>query len=260
MRFGLLFFTLMFACDAEMAQQADATSSTGEMECPAPEALSCPEAPDALECVGSKAPPVFPKGFPLEDAYAGQTSQACADITSQEANGRWQRAIESWCLHRVHHSSRGDMGNIIESRFDKSQVHDRDRPSAWWFYLAAIRTDRLDPESCEHHRIDKLEGHPAACYIMAKEWPVKVPKEIGPETTKRWFSHPHDMERFGARGPIDFNALVGYGAIPGCYPPEAFDRVDVSITAVVRRSIRICAKHGCATKWEIKEHWNEPLD
>lgn len=262
MRFALLFFTLLFACKAETAHRIDsesAASSTGDLECPAPEAQECPACEAPVACEKEDGPPPYPKGFYPADQYAGDTQLACQQISEEEA-GKWAKPVKAWCNHRVHHSSRGETGNVIKSRIDGSQVHDRDRPSAHWFYEAAKRTGRIDPDNCVHHRFDKLEGHPSSCYKMAADWPFKVPAELPDARKKRWLQSPHDLERFGARGPIDFNVLVGYGALPGCYAPEAFDRVDVTVTALVRRSVRICAEFGCRTKWDIKEHWNDSID
>ena len=261
MRFALLFFTLLFACQVEEAHQITGSDvSTGDVECSAPEPQSCPDCDAPVACEKAGEPPPYPKGFGPVDEYAGDTRRACKEISAREGGAQYGYAIEKWCNHRVHHSSRGETGNIIKSIVDESQVHDRDRPSAHWFYKAAIRSGRIDPETCVHHRFEKLEGHPSECYKMAAEWPFKVPATLPAARKKRWLQAPHDLERFGARGPIDFNVLVGYGALPGCYPPEAFDRVDVTVTALVRRSVRICAKHGCNSRWDIKDHWNESID
>jgi len=265
-RYMHLLFLLIFACSCETAEMVDSTeaATTG----PPLEMGACPEppTPEPVQCPSCEAPPeekpALPAGFLAEDEFPGRPLKACVDITVRElGESEWMEPVMDWCYHRVHHSSRGDEGHIVKSRVDGSQLHDRDRPTGRWFYDAAVRTGRMDPERCEHHRIDPLDAaHPGGCYVMANDWPFKKPARLSEDRKRRWLEDSHAKEAFGSRGPIDFNALVGYGAIPGCYPFSAFDRNDVSVTALVRRSTRICARWGCKTKWDIKAHWSDSLD
>ena len=201
--------------------------------------------------------PQVPPGFPAVDPYdapARGIREACYQTAEAEAPEKWRTPIFRWCLHRAYSSSRY---GVVESRIDGSWLHDRDRPSASWFYSAAVRTGRIDPETCAAHRADGPSAHPGGCWRLAAQWPFKIPATLPDDKRARWFASSHDLERFGTRGPIDVHALTGYATIPGCYPPEAFDRFDVAAAFVVRRSVGICTRWGCHSKWDIKEHWSD---
>jgi len=194
----------------------------------------------------------IPPGFPPVDQYKSH-DEACREVVKKEVpkeKATWRKAINMWCEHRSYHGSRYQ---IIESKVDGSQIHDRDRPTAWIFYTQNVLGGVLDPDNCEYHAVNYKLKHTRNCRKLAKNWDFR--NKLTDKIKRQWFGHPHDMERFGTRGPHDWPAANVYRYIPGCYPPEQMDRFDVSITATVRHSLEICEKHGCMTKWDIKKYW-----
>jgi len=202
--------------------------------------LAPPRLRDAFQAV--------PPGFPAKDAYESH-DEACLAVVAELVPPRWRRPILMWCEHRVFHSSRG--GTVV-SKVDGSQIHDRDRPTAWVFYEVGIANGHLDP-GCPFHQIRRSIRHPAECRRLARDWPFRSPR-MTERLRTQWLKHSHDMERFGARGPIDWNANA-FRHIPGCWDPAQLDRFDVSVTALVRAALAICEEHGCSSKHEIKAHW-----
>jgi hypothetical protein len=193
-----------------------------------------------------------PPGFPDKDEYTSHSEACLAIITKEvpEDKPGWRRAILGWCEHRSYHASRN---TIIKSRVDGSQIHDRDRPTAWIFYEQAVVDGRLDPDNCPFHGVNRKIRHPRKCQYLRVHWPFKdVP--LSDKRKWEWATHPHDMERFGARGPHDWNANA-YKIIPGCWDPAQLERFDVGITMTVRASLNICEKYGCVTKGDIRAHW-----
>ena len=236
------------------------------------EAEACPGFPDAEPCETCATCPAGvepipqpqPAGFPPEDEFPLDPKAALEAALEREVPKELHKPIRNMCRHRVKNSSRvWQLGKQIVSRIDGSAIHDRDRPSGLYFYAIAVKMDLMDPESCVYHRVPKLkEGHPTACYQMAAEYSSRFTVELAKERKDKWLHNSHAYEYFGARGPIDWNAYHGYGTIPGCYDFASFDRTDVAMTACVRKSHRICIKHGCAnynSKRDIKPHWNKKL-
>lgn len=221
-----------------------------------------------------------PVGFPEQDEFplephewstkdGGAAQEACIVITKRElkrlhAPEEWFKPIYTYCRWRVMNSSRAwQLGKQVESRVDGSPVHDRDLSSGWYFYGIAVEKGRMNPKTCPHHRMPSLHvEHPQECSDIADNYEKLFKRVLKPDRKKRWLDKSHAFEKFGARGPVDWNAYHGYKAISGCYPFTAFDRTDVAVTAVVRRSIKICTKYECApvstTKY-IKPHWNEAI-
>jgi hypothetical protein len=191
-----------------------------------------------------------PPGFPPADRFSS-ISDACVQLTKEHAPAKYSRAVYDYCEHRSWGSSRN---NIIESRVDKTQIHDRDRPFAWRFYNRGIITGTIDPSNCLHHEIDSGVPHPRSEKKLANEWPFGRPKMTA-ALRGQWFDHHHDMERFGTRGPHDNNFATAVYWIPGCYPPEVLDRNDVNATITVLRSIAICESYGCPNKHAIRKRW-----
>ena len=202
------------------------------------------EHPDALQ----RQPP----GFGAVDRYTSH-DEACLAVVQlevPESKPGWRRAILDWCEHRSYHASRS---GIVESKVDGSQIHDRDRPTAWRFYEHRVVDGTLDPTSCSVHAVDRELEHDQTCLALKRDWPFNSPT-MTEELGRSWMQHPHDMERFGARGPHDHNANA-YRTIPGCWDPQQLERFDVSMTVTVRSSLRICECWGCATKRDIRAHW-----
>jgi len=195
-------------------------------------------------------PALQPSGFPDQDRFPS-ISEACVQLTKELVPRKWTRPVYDYCEHRSFHSSRN---NVIQSRVDKTQLHDRDRPFAWRFYNRGIITGTLDPDNCHHHQIDKTLKHPREGKQLAKEWPFGKPK-MTEALRHQWLRHPHDMERFGTRGPHDNHLGTAVYWLPGCYPPEALDRNDVNATVTILRSIAICESYGCASKGDIRKRW-----
>lgn len=194
-------------------------------------------------------PTPYPPGFGPVDRYTSH-HEACLGVVDAEVPRPWQRAILDWCDHRSYHSSRN---GIVKSKVDGSQTHDRDRPTSWSFYKRAVADGTLDPEGCPWHAIDSDVDHPPGCRELREDWPFKSPK-MTEKLGRRWLSHSHDMERFGARGPHDNNANA-YRVIRGCWDPQQLERFDVAITATVRAALTICECWGCSSKKDIKAHW-----
>lgn len=193
-----------------------------------------------------------PPGFPRQDQY-GSHDEACMDLVKTRVpkdKPAWRRAILDWCEHRSFHASRN---TIVKSRVDGSQIHDRDRPTAWIFYERGVTGGWLDPDNCPFHRINRKLKHPPRCHRLRRNWPFKDTR-LTDKMSWKWLHHPHDMERFGARGPHDWNANA-FKHIPGCWDPAQLDRFDVGITVTVIASLKICEKHGCFTKRDIKRYW-----
>ncbi len=194
-----------------------------------------------------------PESMPDADPYP-DISAACADTVRQEVPSKWQRQILDYCEHRSYASTRY---TVVKSRVDGTQIHDRDRPFAWRFYTRGLTWGRLDPVNCEHHRVDREVVHPKAGRKLARNWPFARP-EMTDKMRTEWLKHPHDMERFGTRGPHDHNLAFSIKYVPGCYPPEALDRFDVAAMITVKKAMYICERHGCRNKWDIKRHWGWP--
>lgn len=216
-----------------------------------------------------------PEGFPEEDEFplvphefseknGGAAMEACKAITAREAPKELYKPVYAYCRWRVMHSSRAwQLGKQVQSYVDGSAIHDRDRPSAHYFYKIAVKAGRIDPKTCPHHRIPDLKvEHPVENFVIAKEYEQRFKVPLDEKRKKRWLDSSHAYEQFGARGPIDWNVYHGMKAIGGCYPFSAFDRTDVAVTAVVRRSIKICREYGCPNvnsgKY-VKQHWNEAI-
>lgn len=207
--------------------------------------------PDPPEVTHASSP--VPDGFPAKDQYETH-DEACFEIVKKEVprDKGWRGPILDWCNHRSYHASRFQM---IESKVDPgTSIHGRDRPVAWMFYQRGVLRGRLDPERCAFHRIDRKIKHPPRCVRLRRNWPYSDVK-LSDFRQRQWKEHPHDMERFGTRGPHDWPVAGAIGFIPGCWDPAQLDRRDVNITATVRGSLKICKKHGCVTKFDIKEHW-----
>lgn len=208
--------------------------------------------PDPPEITHAFSP--VPPGFPPKDQYESH-DEACFEIVKKEVpkdKPGWQRAILDWCNHRSFAASRYQM---IESKIDPgTAIHGRDRPVAWMFYERGVLRGRLDPERCPFHKIDRSIKHPPLCVKLRRHWPYKDTK-LSDFRQRNWKEHPHDMERLGTRGPHDWPVPNAIGFIPGCWDPAQLDRRDVNITATVRGSLKICKRHGCSQKKDIREHW-----
>ncbi|MCP4967398.1 MAG: hypothetical protein GY926_19470 [bacterium] len=204
-----------------------------------------PPPPDPLP----KAFPPEPPGFGKVDRFVSH-DEACFTVTHELVPYKWRGPVRMWCLHRSHSSSRN---GTVTSRVDGSEIHDRDRPTAWRFWNRLVSRGVLDPYKCPYHAINRNLKHTANCVKLRRNWPFKD-VEL-PEATKRqWALHPHDMERFGARGPHDNNGNA-FNHIPGCWDPKQLERFDVGITVTVLASLKICERFGCKTKWDIKRCW-----
>lgn len=192
-----------------------------------------------------------PPGFPAADRYSSH-DEACLAVVNElvpESRPGWIRPILLWCEHRSYHASRN---TTVVSKVDGSQIHDRDRPTAWVFYELGISKDWLQPD-CPFHQINRKVRHPRGCRKLADNWPFRRPA-MTERMRNQWLRHPHEMEKFGARGPHDWNANA-FRYIPGCWDPAQLDRFDVGISATVLHAMQICADHGCPSKAEIKAHW-----
>lgn len=201
--------------------------------------------------LGSKNNPYteIPPAFGPRDEYSSH-DEACLGWVKDTVPEKWQRAVIAWCEHRSYHSSRN---GVVVSRVDGTQIHDRDRPTAWMFYQKQVLKGKLDPEVCPYHRINRNIPHPPECKRLARNWPfgdVKLTSKI----KNQWMNHPHDMERFGARGPHDWNANA-YNHLPGCWDPAQLERFDVGIGITVKAALAICERFGCRNKWDIKKYW-----
>ena len=231
---------------------AEEEENPGTEETEAPDAALPAHAPSGGLASASAVPTVaLPPGFPPEDRFK-TSSEACLTITKELVPRKWQRAIYGYCEHRSWASSRN---GVVHSRVDGSQIHDRDRPIAWAFYAGGILRGTIDPDTCEHHRIDRSIRHPRKGRRLAKNWPFKRPK-MTTQRRGKWLRHPHEMERFGSRGPHDNHMSTAVHYIPGCWAPEAMDRNDVGVTVTIKRSLAICERtKKCWHKSHIREHW-----
>lgn len=252
MRVLLLLVALLAACGTP-APTEPATASEAAPE-PAP-SLPVIVEPGGWEDAAPQPPPApaeayraVPPGFPAEDAYTSHT-EACVAVVRAEVPEKWRRPVLKWCEHRSFASSRFQR---VVSRVDGSQIHDRDRPTAWMFWANGMAAGHLDPE-CPFHRVNEKLPHTKNCKKLQRHWPFKDVR-LTEKILTGWRRHPHDMERFGARGPHDWNANA-YRHIPGCWDPAQLERFDVGITTTVRASLAICEKYGCGSKWDIKAHW-----
>ena len=190
-----------------------------------------------------------PFGFPVEDRFADH-SDACVTLVRETVPMSWRKAVLDWCNHRSYAASRY---TTIVSRVDGSQIHDRDRPTAWMFWVYQANKEVLTPDTCPFHAINRKLKHTKNCVKLRRHWPFKD-VHLGERLRREWAAHPHDMERFGARGPHDWNANA-YNHIPGCWDPAQLDRFDVNITVTVLRSLEICEEYGCRNKAAIRAHW-----
>lgn len=198
----------------------------------------------------------IPAGFSERDRFVSH-AQACTTVVAELVPQRWRRAVLLWCDHRSYHASRNQ---IVVSQVDGSQIHDRDRPTAHVFHQLGITGGWLDP-ACPFHRVAPLDRtssrgpgrHPAECRKLARDWPFKRPA-MTERMRNQWLRNSHDYERFGARGPHDWNANA-YRYLPGCWDPAQLDRFDVSITVTVVHAIEICERAGVCSVATIKEAW-----
>lgn len=244
------------ACEAPPAAPADTAAPVEPSEpvSPSPGMRAPPlgwEDPDPAGTPQEPLPAVHqavPPGFPPEDAYSSHT-EACVAVVRAEVPPKWRRAVLAWCEHRSFAASRYER---VVSRVDGSQIHDRDRPTAWMFWANGMARGHLDSE-CPFHRVNEALKHTKGCVKLQRHWPfndVRLTERIA----TGWRKHPHDMERFGARGPHDWNANA-FIVIPGCWAPQQLERFDVSVTTTVRGALCICETYGCSDKWAIKKHW-----
>lgn len=247
---------LLLSCDAPVAHEAPAQPEVVGLEV-APDERADEPAIDADGWEGEPAPPPEPikpqpPGFGAVDRYTSH-DEACLGVVELEVPAdkpAWRRAILAWCEHRSYHASRN---GIVKSKVDGTQVHDRDRPTAWRFYENAVVDGTLDPAGCIWHQVNRKIRHEPKCRSLKKDWPYNSPK-MSEQLGNEWLRHPHDMERFGARGPHDHNANA-YRTIPGCWDPQQLERFDVATTVTVRASLKICECWGCSTKRDIRAHW-----
>ncbi len=256
---AILAILVALACTPEVAAPADPQPAPQPKPKPA-QATQVTVDADGWETPADEAPALpealrpQPPGFGPDDAYSSH-DEACLAVVQLEVpddEPAWRRAILAWCEHRNYHASRN---RRVESKVDGSQVHDRDRPTAWIFYEKAVVDGTLDPDGCPFHGINRRLKHPPACHRLRKNWPFKHPPlDPKSKTATEWRMHPHDMERFGARGPHDWNANA-YRHLPGCWDPAQLERFDVGVTVTVRASLKICERWGCTTKADIKAHW-----
>jgi hypothetical protein len=195
-----------------------------------------------------------PPGFDRVDEYTSHDEACTGEVSIQVPEDRpaWQRAILLWCEHRSYHASRYQ---IVKSKVDGSQIHDRDRPTAWIFWERAVADGTLDPDACPFHAVNRKLKHTGGCRRLMRGWAdrFKRPK-LTDKMRRQWYAHPHDVERFGARGPHDWNANA-YRVLPGCWDPKQLERFDVSIHVTVKRSLQICEREQRCTVGTIKAHW-----
>jgi len=191
-----------------------------------------------------------PSGFDDEDRFAS-IDDACFTLSGELAPKKHQAQVFDWCQRRTRASTRGER---YRSRVDGSWIHDRDRPAAFPMYRWGWKIGRIDPANCKHDRVDMSIRRPAKAKSLAKNWPFENPA-LGPKKLKRWMRSPHDMERFGTRGPHDNNTTVAREVLPGCWDPASLDRNDVAATVTVLRAVKICERWGCRSNRDIRRHW-----
>lgn len=206
--------------------------------------------PAALVPISVADPSDAPPGFPSADEFADLTT-ACADLVPRLVSREdLRKPVLDWCLVRAHESSRNGR---VRSRIDGSWIHDRDRPAARAFYLAGVRAGHLDPERCEHHRVDTsikrsreassiVDRWPYATHCDASSGPCRPssPGRMDPTVARRWLARPPDFERFGTRGPMDNHAATAARYLGGCFGPEQLDRFDVAAAVVILRAVDLC--------------------
>lgn len=233
---------------------------------PSPAPLSLHEQPVTTEIVAEEEEPQettipgVPSGFDAIDRFDDMSMACSVTVAEQVENPVHARAIVDWCEHRTYHASRYV---TIVSRVDGSQIHDRDRPTAWRFYTRLTAAGVLDPATCPYHQIDPNETHTetsgpprkrrASCRELARSWPF-TRTNLSDTIRDQWLRHPHGMEEFGARGPHDWNANA-FRHLPGCWDPAMLERFDVAAFVTVTAANKICQRYGCRDKWAIKAHW-----
>jgi hypothetical protein len=195
-----------------------------------------------------------PEGFADVDMY-GDPVSACEHEARVRVPVKYRKQVQRYCEYRSFHSSRNKR---VVSRIDGSWIHDRDRPHAWRFYKRGVKTKRLTPETCAHHRYDTDHKRPRKAYRkLVESWPYIVPV-LTDRLVASWLKHPYDMERFGTRGPNDHNLMMAVRYVPGCYAPEALDRYDVSAAVTVEKAKWICECYGCKSSRDIRQYWRNP--
>ncbi len=181
------------------------------------------------------------------------TAAACEALVPSLVEREDLRApILDWCLERAYRSSRHGKAR---SRLDGSWIHDRDRPSAKAFYLQGLRAGYLDPDSCEHHVVDKTIRRSREAREFPGRWPYgthcdlaqgecrpSAPGNMLASVAEAWLDNAPDYERFGTRGPIDNNLWVATKYLGGCFPPEELDRHDVAAAVTIERAEDLCLR------------------
>lgn len=200
----------------------------------------------------------WPPGYGPKDIYSSHDEACLGTVRARvpEDKPMWRRAILDFCEDKSFNASRGQ---VIVSKVDGSWTHDRDRATAWKFYARAVLNGWLDPEGCPYHVVERKaryagkSKHPPKCNHLRRHWPYKNPR-MTEKLSAEWRTHPHDMERFGAIGPHDWNANA-FKYTKGCWDPAQLARYDVSIGTTVDAAIFICENWGCRTKRDIKAHF-----
>lgn len=193
-----------------------------------------------------------PPGFPAVDEFA-DLATACAVLVPRivEREDLRQPTLD-WCLARAYASSRNGR---VRSRLDGSWIHDRDRPAARGFYLAGVRAGVIDPDSCQHHAVDKSIRRTRDAERFAERWPYgthcdrtrgeckpSTPGHMRESVASRWHDSAPDYERFGTRGPMDNHFATAARYLGGCFPPEQLDRFDVAAAVVIARAVDLCER------------------
>lgn len=216
---------------------------------PLDDPTTCPH-DHALELLEARVD--VPPGFPQADEF-GDISSACEAMVPRLVEREDLRAtILDWCIYRGWASSRH--GRVV-SRIDGSWVHDRDRPVARSMYRRGLASGALDPDTCEHHRVDVELKRDREARSIVDRWPYatycdysgerctpSTPGTMLASVADRWMSRPPDFERFGTRGPIDINAGLAAKHLGGCWPPEQLDRYDVAAAVTIERSEALCER------------------
>jgi hypothetical protein len=247
MRSAALLISLALACTAAPPTREPAAIAVE----PAPneplEPIPSPLVPISDADVDTIAPP----GFTAADEFADIAS-ACAGLVPRlVARDDLRGPILDWCLVRAYESSRNGR---VRSRIDGSWIHDRDRPAARAFYSIGVRAGDLEPDSCEHHRVDTSIKRSRAAAGIVYRWPHAThcdpsttcrptsPGKMVARVASRWLSTPPDYERFGTRGPMDVHAAIAARYLGGCFPPEQIDRFDVAAAVVIERAEDLCER------------------